>query len=158
MIKTAPFEACSAEALERVFGVHINSVVTADSCALQGGETCVASLCFLGDFVGSVRMVLPEGNIRATIDWILARYDIKTPVEDHVVFAELINIYTANFAMGMRKSGYALNVMTPDAAWREAIPSPDGESLFMRFETQEALPFAFLFLYRHEGGCHDSVD
>lgn len=150
MVTTEAFVECSAAALDTVFGVHTNlarqTTQVRDVCSED--EQAVASLCFEGDLAGRVMMILRKQDIRKAIDWILARYDIQTPVEDHVVFAELLNIYVANLSTHLKTHALKMLIGTPDAAWRDGVDAYlEGTGLLaVQMQTDEVLPFTFVYL------------
>lgn len=159
VLTTSDFITSSADALTLVFGAHIRTIDPSwgADLTLSPDEKVVASLFFGGDLSGQALMILPRDTVGQAVDLILRRYDIRTPITEQEVFAEMINIYTASLAVDLQRHGLLLDIAPPDAAPR--IPShmdPGDDVLTCRMTTDTGLSFVFCYIINGWKGNHVS--
>lgn len=158
VLTTATFAESSARAFFQVFGIEacdVSSSWAADAWS-SPRMRCVASMPFSGDFRGRMSMLLDEADIRNTVDLILGRYAIETPVEDSAVFSEMINMYGAHLLMDFQqKYGRHLNIAPPDSEpCGNDTSCADKKALTIRITTGTGQVFLFRYLMDTEEWRH----
>ncbi len=146
MLTLSGFVQASAAALERVFGLQAGSAQAHIERAYSptSEETAVAALRFCGDYSGSVCLLLPKWQARATVRRFLSRYAIDLPVEDEAVFAELLNMYAGNLLTAMQRYGAALDILPPYAP---AGFAPEDGALFVRLGAGDSQTYTLLYQF-----------
>ncbi|MDL2287309.1 chemotaxis protein CheX [Eubacteriales bacterium OttesenSCG-928-G02] len=111
MIEIKKMISDSVSVMEKVLGIKIISSELSEE--IDETDTIISSVNFFGDFNGQITLLLDTKSIKKVIDIILNKYDIKMPVEDHVVFTEIINIFSGNLITKLNEENLALNITPP---------------------------------------------
>lgn len=138
---SAMFAEQSANILAQVFGMEMQMAdVSCAPMVLRAEDRVVASVHFSGAYTGRLYLIMPQGQIREVIDSLLARYAIRTPVEDGAVFAEMINMIAAHLVTVMTPSGREINIAPPDADCL-ALRDNNTQQTSLTFTTPQAMRF-----------------
>lgn len=138
----------STSVLQQVFGVTVTRKRRSqDLRAVAGKMIAVASLTFSGDNTGRLWMLLEEEQIQPLVEHLMARYALRTPVVAREVFAEMLNVYTAQLVTALSRSGLTHVISPPDLDFPPCVEGPRDLEFTVFMKTKESFAFAFHYIY-----------
>lgn len=92
--------------------VNITSVIVSGEININ--DKAVASLCICGDITAYVTLFIAECDISNAANLIIKRFGIGVPVQDNLVFAEMLNIFAGNLVTELyNKHNISLSIKPP---------------------------------------------
>ena len=106
--------ACFRSVFESVFNEQVNESKEVVEAVCLGDEIIVASLKLSGDLPGVLNMVLRKEEVDTVAKRMLKRFSIDIPLENNIVFDEVLNICAGNLATKLKQMGMDINISVPD--------------------------------------------